>query len=115
MGWNITLSEFLNMTQDEQSEMVEDFCEKDPCIPWAVYGDDDHPAFDLSMSAAVKCYKRVVMSRFEQINAYWITYNANCDPEKLDWKVSDESVKNLKETHLEVYSGSKCTEKFPNM
>ena len=109
------LSEFLNMPQDEQSWMVEDFCQKDPCIPGAVYGDDDHPAFDLSFSAAVKCYKRVVMSRFEQINASWISYNANCNPEKFGWKVSDEHIKNLKETHLEVYPASKCNKKFPNM
>ena len=79
------------------------------------FGHDNIPVYPFSMREAVGCYKRVVMSRFEQINASWISYSANCNPEKFGWKVSDEHVKNLKETHLEVYPASKCNKKFPNM
>ena len=80
----------------------------------AVYGSDEHPV-PFTMREAVGCYRRLVMSSFERINASWITYNANCNPEDFGWTVSDEHVKNLQETYMEVYSATKCTEKFPKM
>ena len=80
----------------------------------AVYGSDEYPV-PFTMREAVGCYRRLVMSSFERINASWITYNANCNPEDFGWTVSDEHVKNLQETYMEVYSATKCTEKFPKM
>ena len=64
---------------------------------------------------AVRCYIQLVMETFEKINASWISHNALCDPEKWGWKVGEEQVKNLQETHLNVYSAKKCSEKFPDM
>ena len=55
------------------------------------------------------------MHNFEKINASWIAYNALCDPDELGDLAGEEEVKNLQETHLEVYSANKCSEKFPNM
>ena len=53
------------------------------------------------------------MANFEQINASWIFYNALCDPDRWGWKASEQQVENLQETYLEVYSASKCPDKFP--
>ena len=64
---------------------------------------------------AVACYRQLVMETFEKIKASWITHNALCDPEKWGWKAGEEQVKNLQETHLEVYSANKCPEIFPEM
>ena len=112
-----------------------DRCPEDQCANYNFYDGDDTIIVDsrspnlsrkkrpkpnwkpkpFSKLQAVACYRQLVMENFKKINASWITHNALCDPEKWGWKAGEEQVKNLQETHLEVYSANKCSEKFPNM
>ena len=78
--------------------------------------DPSHIGFSFMPSREIiACYKELVLASFEQINASWITYNTLCNPHQFGWYPAREQVENLQETHLEVYSGSKCTERFPEM
>ena len=63
----------------------------------------------------IECYRQLVLTSFEQINASWITYNAHCNPLQFGYKSSNQYVENLLETYMEVYSGTKREEKFPKM
>lgn len=83
---------------------------RDECFE-NVNGSDGRPVLYNAM-VALACYSQLVMTSFVRINASWITYNAYRNPEQFGWTVSDQHVENLLETQLEVYSGTKCKEKF---
>ena len=89
------------------------FCQKDLCSG-AVYGSNDS-SDPFTFEEAIGCYRRLVMTSFDRINASWITFNTQCYPEHFGYPVSDEQVKNMQEMNMEVYSGTKCDEKFPNV